>query len=195
MQFVKKVYLKFFSFLIFPLIEYYIRKFHLSTLIQEDVKRYKDEGEIQQVNKLTVSELFLRSDLCFRDVLYYRCQQKCHLLRLFFRPYPNLIINCDMAEGGAFFFHHPFSTYINASYVGYGCTFRNNTTIGNKKVNGIIVAPRLEGYNNIGVNACVIGGITIGKYSLIEAGSVVVKDVDEGKVVAGNPARVIKSVL
>jgi len=53
----------------------------------------------------------------------------------------------------------------------------------------------LEGYNNIGVNACVIGGITIGKYSLIEAGSVVVKDVDEGKVVAGNPARVIKSVL
>lgn len=95
--------------------------------------------------------------------------------------------------GGGIFFHHPFSTYINAAYIGYGCTFRNNTTIGNKTKDGVIVAPKLMGYNDIGVNSCIIGGITLGEHSTVGAGSVVVKDVPPNVIVAGNPARIIKT--
>lgn len=49
----------------------------------------------------------------------------------------------------------------------------------------------LEGAS-IGSNATILCGITIGKNALVGAGAVVVKDVPDDAVVAGNPAKVIK---
>lgn len=45
----------------------------------------------------------------------------------------------------------------------------------------------------IGANATIMGPITIGKNSIIGAGSVVIRDVPPNTVVAGNPARVIET--
>lgn len=47
---------------------------------------------------------------------------------------------------------------------------------------------------SIGSGATLLCGITIGEYALVGAGSVVTKDVPPRTVVAGNPARVIKSL-
>jgi len=47
---------------------------------------------------------------------------------------------------------------------------------------------------SIGSGATLLCGVTIGEYALVGAGSVVTKDVPRGAVVAGNPARVMKSV-
>jgi acetyltransferase-like isoleucine patch superfamily enzyme len=44
----------------------------------------------------------------------------------------------------------------------------------------------------IGANATIVAGITIGKHSVIAAGSVVTKNIPDYSVVAGNPARIIK---
>lgn len=41
----------------------------------------------------------------------------------------------------------------------------------------------------LGVNCCLADHVKIGKYCVIGAGSVVVKDTDEGKVYVGNPAK------
>lgn len=49
----------------------------------------------------------------------------------------------------------------------------------------------LEGAS-IGSNATILCGITIGKNALVGAGAVVVKDVPNNAIVAGNPAKVIK---
>jgi acetyltransferase-like isoleucine patch superfamily enzyme len=46
----------------------------------------------------------------------------------------------------------------------------------------------------IGANSTILPGVVIGEGALIGAGSVVVKDVPQGAVVAGSPARVIKMV-
>jgi len=46
----------------------------------------------------------------------------------------------------------------------------------------------------IGANCTILPGVTIGKNSLVGAGSVVVKDVPDNAVVVGNPAKVIKTV-
>jgi UDP-2-acetamido-3-amino-2,3-dideoxy-glucuronate N-acetyltransferase len=46
---------------------------------------------------------------------------------------------------------------------------------------------------SIGSGATLLGGVTVGENALVGAGSVVTKDVPPGAVVAGNPARVVKS--
>ncbi|MBM4135415.1 MAG: N-acetyltransferase [Nitrospira sp.] len=52
----------------------------------------------------------------------------------------------------------------------------------------------VEDFARIGANSTILPGVRIGKNSLIGAGSVVTKDVPENAVVAGNPAKIIKTV-
>lgn len=47
---------------------------------------------------------------------------------------------------------------------------------------------------SIGSNATILCGITIGENALIGAGAVVTKDVPANTVVAGNPAKVLKTI-
>ena len=46
----------------------------------------------------------------------------------------------------------------------------------------------------IGAGAIILPGVTIGEQAIVGAGSVVTRDVPPGAVVAGNPARVLKSI-
>ena len=46
----------------------------------------------------------------------------------------------------------------------------------------------------IGGGVQIIGGVTIGANSVVAAGSVVIRDVPEGTLVAGNPCRVIRRI-
>ncbi len=45
----------------------------------------------------------------------------------------------------------------------------------------------------IGANVVIVAGVTVGKHSVIAAGSVVTKDVPPFSVVAGNPAKILKA--
>lgn len=45
----------------------------------------------------------------------------------------------------------------------------------------------------IGVNTTILPGVTIGKGAIVGSGSVVTKDVEDNMIVAGNPAKVIRS--
>lgn len=78
--------------------------------------------------------------------------------------------------------------------IGVNCTIRHSTTIGNKKLtNGSYSASPIIGNNvDIGSNSVIIGAITIGDNAVIGAGSVVVKNVPPGAIVAGNPAKIIR---
>ncbi len=46
----------------------------------------------------------------------------------------------------------------------------------------------------IGANSTLLPGVIVGKNSLVGAGSVVTKNVDEDSIVAGNPARFIRKI-
>jgi len=46
----------------------------------------------------------------------------------------------------------------------------------------------------IGSDAIILSGVTIGKHSVVGAGSVVTKDVPDYAIVAGNPAKILKYI-
>jgi len=54
--------------------------------------------------------------------------------------------------------------------------------------------PTVKALARIGANSTVLPGVVIGRNTLVGAGSVVVRDVPDGMVVVGNPARVVKRV-
>jgi acetyltransferase-like isoleucine patch superfamily enzyme len=51
---------------------------------------------------------------------------------------------------------------------------------------------KIEDDGWIGINACILKGVTIGKHSVVGAGAVVTESVPPYSVVAGNPAKVVK---
>ena len=65
-----------------------------------------------------------------------------------------------------------------------------------ERINGLEYAfPVTIGDNVwIGGSVSIIGGVTIGKNSVIGAGSVVIRDIPEGVLAAGNPCRVIRKL-
>ena len=93
-------------------------------------------------------------------------------------PYSHLIVigdNCSISKDVRFIAHDA-TTY---KYLGYTL------------VHGI----KLERNVFIGDKAILLPGITIGKNSIVAAGSVVNKNIPEGKVAAGNPARIYNNFI
>lgn len=89
--------------------------------------------------------------------------------------------------------YHPYATVINAKSIGRNFQFRNGLTIGNKG-NDNAQLPVIGDNVTVGAQVVIIGDVKIGNHVIIGAGSVVVKDIPSYSVVAGNPARVIKSL-
>lgn len=47
----------------------------------------------------------------------------------------------------------------------------------------------------IGTNSIILGGVVIGKHSVIGAGSIVTKDIPDYSIAVGNPAKIIKTLI
>lgn len=54
--------------------------------------------------------------------------------------------------------------------------------------------PIIHGHVDIGAGAKIIGTVTIGEHAMVGANTVVVKDVLDNQVVAGIPAKVIRTL-
>jgi acetyltransferase-like isoleucine patch superfamily enzyme len=74
-----------------------------------------------------------------------------------------------------------------------GVCVANDPHPGSKK-HACVRGPTIESGAQIGMNATILPFVTIGARSVVGAGSVVTHDVPSELVVAGNPARVLKSV-
>lgn len=90
----------------------------------------------------------------------------------------------------------------NGVFVGHGVTFTNDLFPRAINADGSVrgdddweLLPTVvkEGAS-IGSGATILPGVTIGEFSLVGAGSTVVKDVPARTIVAGNPARIIRRI-
>jgi acetyltransferase-like isoleucine patch superfamily enzyme len=57
-----------------------------------------------------------------------------------------------------------------------------------------VIATFVKEGASIGSGATILCGVTIGKNAIVGAGSIVTKDVEDGMIVAGNPARYIRRI-
>ena len=101
---------------------------------------------------------------------------------------PNIGENCNLQTGVSI---PPGWKIGNRVFIGPGARFANdkypNVNAGSWAVNGGVV----EDDAVIGMGALIGPGVHIGKGAVIGMGAVVLKDVEAGTTVVGNPARVV----
>jgi serine O-acetyltransferase len=94
--------------------------------------------------------------------------------------------------GKGVFIDHGMGVVIGeTAEVGDGCTIYQGVTLGGTSLSHGKRHPTLGKNVTVGVNAAVLGAITIGENSKIGGGSVVVKDVPPNSTVVGVPARLV----
>lgn len=88
-----------------------------------------------------------------------------------------------------------FSVLEDGCWIGPKVCFTNAPHPKAPRAKEYLKGPIVKKHAKIGANATVLPGVVIGENSLVGAGSVVTKDVPANKVVAGNPAVVIKDIV
>jgi acetyltransferase-like isoleucine patch superfamily enzyme len=87
-----------------------------------------------------------------------------------------------------------YSVLEEGSWVGPHAVFTNAPYPLSRDTKRTLRGPHLMRGAKIGANATLLPGVVIGVNSLVGAGAVVVRDVPDGVVVAGNPARFVRSI-
>lgn len=153
-----------------------------------------DKYSIKKSIKFFIKNPGYRFIVLYRKIEYTNCKFLKFLYKIFLKKIKTkygLRISNSMHIGDGFHIIHTGGIIINENTIlGENVKIRQNTTIGN---NGITDKCPIIGNNvEIGAHVCIIGDINIGNNVIIGAGSIVVKDVPDDVIVAGNPAKVIK---
>ena len=130
----------------------------------------------------------LHNNRYFRNIFYHRLGPiKASLLKWYMPGDKYFSISATTRIGPSMWIAHPYATIINADSIGSNFHCLHCTTIGAYKGR-----PTLGDNVELGANVTIIGHIHIGNNVTVGAGSVVVKDVPDNCVIAGNPAKIIK---
>ena len=80
----------------------------------------------------------------------------------------------------------------STAYVGYGCTFLHNTTLGSTGKESGDRHPKLGNNVMVGQGSSTLGNILIEDNAKIGALAVIIKPIPEGATAVGNPARILR---
>lgn len=149
-------------------------------LIIQDLLAQEIDGNSYDINTNFISRI--AKDNYFRSVFYFRTRSIfTNLLRIFYPKEKYFIIDINTKIGGGMKLAHPFSTIINAEYIGENLYINHLVTIGEKNGKKPIIGNNVQ----LHANCSVIGGIKVGNNVTIGAGTVITKDVPDNSIVIG----------
>lgn len=133
----------------------------------------------------------LHTNKYYRNVFYHRLGPvKASFLKWYLPGDRYFNISATTLIGESMWIAHPYATIINAESIGSNFSCIHCTTIGATKYGRPIIGNNVS----LGANVTIIGNVRIGNNVTIGAGSVVVKDLPDNCIAAGNPAKVIKFI-
>lgn len=157
-------------------------------LIQSDLKRMKKQTDVCMSIYLYLLYM-LRNNSYFRSLFYHRIGPVYSMLIGWWRPgdkYFSISKTTKIGEG--MLIAHPYATILNAESIGKNFSCIHLTTLGAKEKGRPVIGDNVS----LGANVTIIGNVHIGNNVVVGAGSVVVKDVPNNCIIAGNPARIIR---
>lgn len=155
-----------------------------------DLKRWKNICHIEEKNIIAFSQIMWEKPE-FRNLFIYRNRyRKIYRvwISVIYKPMDTLFIETEDI-GGGLFIQHGFATMISAKSIGENCWINQQVTIG---YSGSNFPPVIGNNVVITCGAKVLGNIIVGDNVVIGANAVVLKDVEQGAVMGGVPARRIK---
>lgn len=151
---------------------YFILWNHIKKLryLEYAYNRYKAYGGILRTIRYSFRKFFYYK-LCFRNSIFI---------------YPNVF------DAGLRIEHPGYVWIDKSSVIGKNCTVLPRVLLGKKRPG--LTPPLIFIGDNcyIGTGATILGPVKIGNNVTIAAGAIVVKDVPDNCIVAGNPAKIIK---
>lgn len=156
--------------------------------IISDVQRISSQISIKLPPFVALLYL-LHNNRYYRSLFYYRIGAIKTMIISWYRPGDKyFLISQTTKIGKGVLIAHPYATVLNAERIGDNFSCIHCTTLGAKETG----RPTLGDNVCLGANVTIIGPVHIGNNVVVGAGSVVVKDIPDNCVVAGNPAKIIR---
>lgn len=173
----------------------YIRDKEIRFIVCEDLKRISymlpaNSGIFMQCMYALIWNKAYRAVFYFRIANY----KVCNTIQEFLLPNKREVEISGKIDGGIAIFHGQ-GTIVHCTASGKNLSVWQNVTVGrnySKRAKDGRDTPIIGNNVNIYTGSIVAGGITIGDNVDIGAGSVVLKDIPDNCVVAGNPAKIIR---
>lgn len=167
----------------------------LKELVRADVLKYCREANLKTFLSCLVKVHAFRYVLCLRLLRQYPNNKMLKIVvggvKSYLSSRYSLYMGAHIPLGPGFVLGHGFSTIVDAERIGANVKIMQQVTIGRSVGGSRAGVPTIGNNVFVAAGAKIIGRVRIGNNVVIGANAVVTKDVPDGAIVGGVPAKIL----